>query len=125
LTVALIPCFAAVPQSSLRVQGRHLPDCSNYLDKSGVLILSGTCLYAGSATKLADAWHAEGTELQVLINRAFRMSGSVIALMVVIGAGAYFISRIPKTRKVDLTPIDRTSLPQRRGRALYKYIVKR
>ena len=24
--------------------------------------------------------------------------------MVVIGAGAYFISRIPKTRKVDLTP---------------------
>ncbi len=38
------------------------------------------------------------------INRAFRMSGSVIALMVAIGAGAYFISRIPKTRKVDLTP---------------------
>lgn len=38
------------------------------------------------------------------INRAFRMSGSVIVFMVVIGAGAYFISRIPKTRKVDLTP---------------------
>ena len=38
------------------------------------------------------------------INRAFRMSGSVIVVMVVIGAGAYFISRIPKTRKVDLTP---------------------
>ena len=38
------------------------------------------------------------------INRAFRMSGSVIALMVVIGAGAYFINRIPKTRTVDPSP---------------------
>jgi len=65
LTVALIPCFAAVPQSSQRVQGRRLPDCSNHLDESGILILSGTCLYTGAATKLADAWHAEGTELQV------------------------------------------------------------
>lgn len=38
------------------------------------------------------------------MNRALRMSGSVIALIVVIGAGAYFISRIPKTRSVDPTP---------------------
>ena len=53
------------------------------------------------------------------------MSGSVIALMVVIGAGAYFISRIPKTRKVDLTPIDRTSLFKCRGRAPDKSTVKR
>lgn len=38
------------------------------------------------------------------IESALRKSSSVIALIVLIGGGAYFISRIPKTRTQDPTP---------------------
>ncbi|MSR45404.1 MAG: CRTAC1 family protein [Phycisphaerales bacterium] len=44
------------------------------------------------------------TEGESIINDAFRRSSAVVAMMVVIGAGVYFIARMPRTQTIDATP---------------------
>ncbi len=43
-------------------------------------------------------------EGEAKINRAFRASGMIVLVMTVIGAGAYFIARVPRSRVADPTP---------------------
>ena len=82
--------LATAHQSNPAPLNRCLPDCTNHLAESGVMVLSGTSVSTASWTLIDQSWITVGTEVQVfdsIVDGALVNEGCATSLLITLDGG--------------------------------------